>query len=288
MSSIDEALVEAERWVTRNETLNEHHDYDKYRQRMDSPYPPVIENAFVLLLKEGYNVVLTPGREDMIASPTTEDDDVAIAEQRAAQLETYAGSFETLADAAALTIKKSKTMPKSFEYLSNGYVQVRFSVATAVHGMKIHVTTDPQQKAKMKKVLYENLLGQGGALHFCPGYGNRKDPQKNFHSLFIYVWNGIKHDNGEYDPRAMEPDFDSNEYDAYLLRKLSHTIMQEAAAAEQRVADAAAKKAKTKKENEESEAQIGLRTGAKSGSGLGGHTSSRSHSVTNAAMSFGT
>jgi hypothetical protein len=107
-------------------------------------------------------------------------------------------------------------------------------------------------------------------------------------NLFTYVWNGIKHDDGEYDPRAMEPDFDSDEYNVCLCQKLSHTIMQEAAAAEQKIADAVAKKAKTKKNNEESEAQIGLRTGAKSGSGLGGHTSSRSHSVTNAAITFGT
>lgn len=286
MSSIDEALVNVVSWVTFNKTLNEHHDYDKYRQRMDRLAPPVIEKAFTLLHKEGYDFVLTPGKEDTIAS----NDNVAMEGEQGRVMQAvgpYTGSFKTLADTAVSTAQKSKTMPKYCEYIGSGYAQVRYSVAIVLRGMKIHVTTDPQQKAKMKKVLYENLLGQGGALQFCPGYGNRKDPQKNFANLFTYVWNGIKHNNGEYVPRD-EPDFDSDEYDAYLLQKLSHTIMQEAAAAAQKVADAAAKKANMKKENEESEAQIGLRTGAKSGSGLGGHTSSRSHSVTNLAMSFGT
>jgi hypothetical protein len=78
-----------------------------------------------------------------LASPTTEADEVAMAERRAALIETrrmegeqdseqFIGGDdeeETLADAAALTIKKSKTMPKQCEYLGDGYVQVRYEVA---------------------------------------------------------------------------------------------------------------------------------------------------------------
>jgi hypothetical protein len=61
---------------------------------------------------------------------------------------------------------------------------------------------------------------------------------------------GIKHDDEEYDQHATEPDFDSDKYNLLLAQKLSHTIMQEVAAAEQKVTDAAGKKAKTKKNNE--------------------------------------
>lgn len=65
--------------------------------------------------------------------------------------------------------------------------------------------------------------------------------------------------------------------------------MQEAAAAEQKVAEAAVKKAQRKKENVESEVKLGLRTGAKkSGSGLGVKTSSHSHLVTSVLISLRT
>jgi len=154
---------------------------------------------------EGYNVVETPGKEDTIVSPTTEDDDVARANARNLQCEQHerlhglmhvptdgggvsrlaASSsdadafasgvgegceFGTLSDAAAASrIKKLKIMPRSSDYLGNGYAHVRFLVATAVREVNIHTTTDPQQKAKLKKALYESLLAQDGALNFCPG-----------------------------------------------------------------------------------------------------------------------
>ena len=79
-------------------------------------------------------------------------------------------NFGTLSDAAAAsTIKKLKTMPRSSEYLGNDYAPVRFSVATAVRELNIHITADPQQKAKLKNALYESLLAPDGALNFCPG-----------------------------------------------------------------------------------------------------------------------
>ena len=158
---------------------------------------------------EGYNVVETPGKEDTIVSPTTEDDDVAranaddVARANARNLQceqherlhglmhvpTDGGGvshlaasssdadafasgvgegceFGTLSDAAAASRKKLKIMPRSSDYLGNG---VRFLVATAVREVNIHTTTDPQQKAKLKKALYESLLAQDGALNFCPG-----------------------------------------------------------------------------------------------------------------------
>ena len=209
MASIDKALADAVGWVTYNKTLKEHFDYAKYRRRMDSPYPPVIEKAFTLLHEEGYKFVETPGKEDTIVSHTTEDDDVARADARNLQREQHerlhellhvptdggdvsrlvASSsdadafasgvgegceFGTLSDAAASTIKKLKTMPRSSDYLGNDYAHVRFLVATDVRGMNIHTTTDPQQKAKLKKTLYESLLAQDGALNFCPGYGKQK------------------------------------------------------------------------------------------------------------------
>jgi hypothetical protein len=122
-----------------------------------------------------------------------------------------------------------------------------------------------------------------------PGYNNKKDHQKNYNSMFNYIWNGVKYDGGEHDPHAVVPDFDTDEYNVYLLRKLSHTIMQEAAAAEKKVADAAAKKAQRKKENKQAEMGLELRTGAKSGSGLGVQSSSCAHSVTAGdADAFGT
>ena len=64
--------------------------------------------------------------------------------------------------------------------------------------------------------------------------------------------------------------------------------MQEVAAAKQKVTDAAGEKAKTKKNNEQAEVILGLRIDEKSVSGLGVQPSSRSHSATNAAQSFGT
>jgi hypothetical protein len=141
--------------------------------------------------------------------------------------------FGTLSDAAAaLTIKMLKTMPRSSDYLGNDYAHVPFLVATAVRQLNIHITTDPQQKAKLKKDLCESLLAPDSALNFCPGYGNKKEPQKNYASLFNYVMSGIKHDDEEYDQHATEPDFDSDEYNLLLAQKLSHTIMQEAAAAD--------------------------------------------------------
>ena len=298
MVSIDEALAEVKNWLKPNKTLGEHRDYDKYRKRMDGISPIVTERSFNLLLEAGYDIVSTRGKEDTIVPPTTEADEVAMAERRADLLETrrsrmegeqdweeFIGSWgdeeETLADAAALTTKKSKTMPKQCDYLGDDYVQVRYEVAQIVAAMEIHITTDPQVKAKMKKVLSESVLKRGGPMASFPGYNNKKDLQKNYNSMFNYILNGVKYDGGEYDPLAVVPDFDTDEYNVHLLRKLSHTIMQQAAAAEKKVADAAAKKAKTKEDNELGELHLGLRTGAKSsGSGLGEQTSSRAHSVT--------
>jgi len=92
--------------------------------------------------------------------------------------------FRTLYDAAALTIEKFKTMPRSSDYPSKDYAHVCFLVAKAVQKLNIHIITDPQQKAKLKKALYESLLAPDSALNFCPGYGNKKEPQKNYASLF--------------------------------------------------------------------------------------------------------
>ena len=133
----------------------------------------------------------------------------------------------------------------------------------------------------MKKSLYENLLAPDGALANLPGYGS-KDPLKNYSKLYTYVLAGIKHDADNYDPNATEPDCEEDElYNEFLVRKLSHAIIGEIAAAEKKVEDETKKKAMTKKNNEQSEVLLGLRENEKctSASLLGKHSSSCAHSV---------
>jgi hypothetical protein len=54
--------------------------------------------------------------------------------------------FRTLYDAAASTIEKLKTMPRSSDYLGKDYAHVRFLVATAVQKLNIHITTVPNKR----------------------------------------------------------------------------------------------------------------------------------------------
>ena len=177
-----------------------------------------------------------------------------------------------------VSLSAAKALPGPKTYENDAHISLHLSIAEQFRRSGVHLITSPPLRKQGKINMYQNnVLSPTGCMYGLTPY-TCEDPYKKFWALLM---RGVKYDAKQFERDAAGDD--DHRTPLQTLQALSHGIlegMNEAdAAAKGKKAEAKRKAAETKRANQASEVELGLRTPMKRLSAplLGVQPSARSH-----------